>query len=36
MALPRVELSGEFQKLRYVEVLLSGAACALWNGLKRA
>ncbi len=35
MALPHVTLSGEFQKLRYVEVLLSGSAFALWNGLKR-
>jgi peptidoglycan/xylan/chitin deacetylase (PgdA/CDA1 family) len=35
MALPRVELTGNFQKLRYVEVMLSGTAFALWNGLKR-
>ncbi len=36
MALPRVELTGDLQKPRYVEVLLPGAAFALWNGLKRA
>ena len=34
-ALPRVSLSGEFQKLHYVDVLLSGSAFALWNGFKR-
>ncbi len=35
LGLPRVSLAGEFQKLRYVDVLLSGTAFALWNGFRR-
>jgi peptidoglycan/xylan/chitin deacetylase (PgdA/CDA1 family) len=34
-ALPRVSLNGDYQSLRYLDVLLSGLPFYLWNGFKR-
>ncbi len=34
-ALPRVSLNGNFQSLRFIDVFLSGAPFAAWNGFKR-
>jgi hypothetical protein len=34
-ALPRIVVDGNYQRMRYMRVLLSGSATALWNGFRR-
>ncbi|MEJ8573731.1 polysaccharide deacetylase family protein [Microbaculum marinum] len=34
-ALPRVSLNGDYQSLRYLDLFLTGAPFALWNGFRK-
>jgi len=34
-ALPRISVNGEYQRQRYLKVLMSGAGTAFWNGFRK-